>query len=103
MATNSVSPIDVVSAVEEYLDSLPAKRRGRRTRAEIDAPCDITPEFENYAPAVEPPIIIELDDAAQVRLPVLLHQLGQARSTALAAVIITKIYDLLGLELEGGA
>lgn len=98
MATNSVSPIDVVSAVEEYLDSLPAKRRGRRARAEIDAPYDITPETENYGP--EPTITIELDADALKRLPVLLWALGLARSDKAARVTILEILDLLGLELE---
>lgn len=102
MATNSVSPIDVVSAVEEYLDTLPAKRRGRRTRAEIDAPYDITPETENYGPEPEPTITIELNSDALTRLPVLLRQLSQARSDVVARVVTAKIYDLLGLELDGG-
>lgn len=100
MATNSVSPIDVVSAVEEYLDSLPAKRRGRRARAEIDAPYDITPETENYGPEPEPSITIELDTDALKRLPVLLRALGLARSDKAARVTILEILDLLGLELE---
>lgn len=39
---------DLLSAVESFFAELPAKRRGRRTRAEIDAPIDDTPEAENY-------------------------------------------------------
>lgn len=101
MATNSLpQPSAVVEAVEAYIDALPEKRRGRRTRAEIDAPYDITPETENYGPEPEPAITIELDDDAQVQLPKLLSQLGRARSDAAARVIEAKIYDLLGLEVK---
>lgn len=94
MTPNSVSPIDVVSAVEEYIDSLPAKRR--RVRVEV---CD-EPETENYAPEPEPTITIELDRAALTALPTLLSQLSRARSEIAAQFITAKIYRLLGLELE---
>lgn len=91
----------ILSDVEFFFDSLPEKRRGRRTRAEIDAPYDITPELENYGPEPEPTITIELDADALKKLPALLRQLSQARSDVMAGIVITKILDLLGLELEG--
>lgn len=93
---------DILTDVEFFFDSLPAKRRGRRTRAEIDAPYDITPECENYGPEAEPSVTIELDADALKRLPALLRALGLARSDKAARVTILEILDLLGLELEGG-
>lgn len=104
MTTTSLphDPTAILSEVESFFDTLPEKRRGRRTRAEIDADYDITPEVENYGPAVEPPIVIELDADALERLTALLFQLGRARSDVVAQVITTKILDLLDLELEDG-
>lgn len=96
MATSSVSynPAAILSEVESYFDSLPAKRR--RVRIEV---CD-EPEAENYGPAPEPTITIELDRAALTALPTLLSQLSKARSEVAAQFITAKIYRLLGLELE---
>lgn len=96
MASNSVSPIDIVAEVEAYIAELPGKRRGRRTRAEIDAPYDTTPELENYTTydANEP------DSEALAQFRTLLRQLGQARNDVIAQAIIKKIYRLLGLEPE---
>lgn len=96
MATSSVSynPAAILGDVESFFDSLPAKRR--RTRVEV---CD-EPETENYGPAAAPRIVIELDGDALEQLPVLLFQLGRARSDAAAQFITAKIYRLLGLELE---
>lgn len=104
MATTSLpqDPIAILADVEIYISELPAKRRGRRTRAEIDAPYDVTPELENYGPEPEPTITIELDADVLTQLPVLLRQLSQARSDVVARVVTAKIYDLLGLELESG-
>lgn len=97
MATSSVSynPAAILGEVESFFDSLPAKRR--RARVEV---CD-EPETENYAPEPEPTITIELDRAALEQLPVLLFQLGRARSDVVAQVVTLKIYRLLGLELDG--
>lgn len=92
----------ILADVEQFFDALPEKRRRKRTRAEIDADYDTTPEVENYGPPVEPPTIIELDADALARLPALLIQLGKARSDVVAQTITLKILDLLGLELDGG-
>ena len=95
MATSSLPQSTAILAdVELFFGSLPAKRR--RVRVEV---CD-EPETENYAPEPEPTIAIELDGDAQAQLPVLLFQLGRARSDAAAQFITAKIYRLLGLELE---
>lgn len=93
-------PAAILADVESFFDSLPEKRRGRRTRAEIDAPYDITPELENYGPEPEPTITIELDADALEELPKLLYQLAKSRSDAASAIIAGRIYALLGLELE---
>jgi hypothetical protein len=50
---NTFDTDGILAGLEAYLDELPAKRRGRRTRAEIDADYDITPEAENYPTAPE--------------------------------------------------
>lgn len=104
MTTSSLpqSAAAILSEVESFFDALPEKRRRKRTRAEINAAYDTTPERENYGPEPEPTITIELDDDAQVQLPKLLSQLGQARGHAVARVIEAKIYDLLGLEVDEG-
>lgn len=95
MATTSLpQSAAILSGVEEFFAELPAKRR--RSRVEV---CD-EPEAENYAPEPEPTIAIELDGDAQAQLPVLLFQLGRARSDAAAQFITAKIYRMLGLELE---
>lgn len=101
MATASIPQNAVVLAdVESFFDALPAKRRTRRSRAEIYAPSDTKPELENYAPSADPAIVIELDAEAQIQLPVLLFQLGRTRNDVVAQVVTAKIYDLLGLKLE---
>jgi hypothetical protein len=92
-------PSEVVEAVEEFFDALPPKKQ-RRTRSQIQI--DQAPESENYGLPVAPPIVIELDADAQTELPWLLHRLGRARNDAVAQIITAKIYDLLGVELEGG-
>lgn len=50
MTTNSLpqDPTEILAGVESFFDELPAKRRGRRTHAEINAPQDDAPESENY-------------------------------------------------------
>jgi hypothetical protein len=93
-------PTVILADVESFFDSLPEKRRGRRTRAEIDAPVDITPELENYGEPPAPTIAIELDADALEELPKLLYQLAKSRSDAASAIIAGRIYALLGLELE---
>ena len=102
MTTTSLpqDPAAIVSEVESFFDSLPAKRRGRRTRAEIDAGYDLSPELENYGPEPDPPVIIELDADALARLSKLLRALGLARHDRAARVTILEILDLLGLEAE---
>lgn len=101
MATNSLpQPAELAEAVEAFFDTLPEKRRRKRTRAEINADYDVTPERENYDTEPESTITIELNDTALTRLPVLLRQLGQARSNVVAEVVTMKILALLGLELE---
>lgn len=93
----------ILAEVEQFFDTLPEKRRRKRTRAEINAGYDTTPEIENYAVATaEPTITIELDDVARAVLPVLLGQLGEARTTATAQLITAKIYALLGLKVDDG-
>jgi len=84
----------ILSGVEEFFAELPAKRR--RARVEVCA----EPEAENYGPAPEPTITIELDRAALTALPTLLSQLSKARSEVAAQFITAKIYRLLVLELE---
>lgn len=103
MTANSLpQPSELVEAVEAYISELPERRRRKRTRAEIIADRDQSPEIENYAPVPEPPHVIELDDDALERLTTLLFQLGRARGDAVARITITMILDLLGLELEDG-
>lgn len=100
MTANSLpQPSELVEAVEEFIDALPPKKQ-RRTSAQVQI--DQAPEIENYGPPVAPSITIELDADAQTELPWLLHRLGRARNDAVAQIITAKIYDLLGLELEGG-
>ena len=103
MAANSVSPIGIVEAVEVYIDALPATRRRKRTRAEIDADYDTTPEIENYGPAVEPPPVCILDSDAQVQLIVLLYQLNTSRNDAATKAVFEKICALVGLDTDGDA
>ncbi len=93
----------ILASVEEYFDALPATRRRRRTRAEINADYDITPEGENYGEPIEPPIVIELDADAQAELLWMLGRLGRAKNDAVARMLIVKVLDVLGLKLEGGA
>ena len=38
----------ILAGIDGFFEGLPAKRRGRRTRAEIDAPIDDAAEVENY-------------------------------------------------------
>ena len=105
MATSSLphDPTAILSEVESFFDALPEKRRRKRTHAEIYGPQDDTSETENYATvATKPAITIELDDVAHAVLPVLLGQLGEARSVATAQLITAKIYQVLGLEVENG-
>lgn len=105
MTTTSLphDPTTILSGVESFFDALPATRRRKRTHAEIYGPQDDAPETENYATATANPIItIELDDVAQAVLPVLLGQLGEARSVATVQLITAKIYQLLGLKVENG-
>lgn len=96
MTANSLPQSSAILAcVEEYFDSLPAKRR--RSRQIVD----VAPELENYAPEPEPTITIELDATALTELPKLLHQLSKARSDVAAQWLTFKIYRLLGLEMDG--
>lgn len=101
MTTQSLphDPTAILAGVEAFIDALPATRRRKRTQAEIYEP-DQRPETENYEPEPEPTVTIELNEAALVRLPVLLAELAQTRSTAMAQLVTLKIYRLLGLELE---
>ncbi len=101
MAVTSLpqDPTGILADVESFFDALPAKKQ-RRTSAQVQI--DQAPEVENYGPPVASPIVIELDADALTELPWLLHRLGRARNDAVAQIITAKIYDLLGLELEGG-
>lgn len=96
MANDSISPTGIVGAVEEYLDSLPATKRRKRTRAEIDAAMDNSPESENYV--IDVP---ERGNPALAQFRLLLFQLGQARSDVAAEFITMKIYRLLDLPMDG--
>lgn len=100
MAVTSLpqDPAGIIAEVELFFDSLPAKRRGRRTRAEIDAPVDDSAEAENYAPTDAAP---EHDPAALAEFKALLRQLGKARSDVVAEIVIAKIYRLLDLAQDG--
>jgi len=104
MAVTSLpqDPTGILAEVESFFDALPAKKQ-RRTSAQVKI--DQAPESENYSPVTEvtpSSITIELDADALTELPWLLHRLGRARNDAVAQIITAKIYDLLGLELEGG-
>lgn len=92
-------PTGILAEVEQFFDALPPKKQ-RRTSAQVQI--DQAPEIENYGPPAVPSITIELDADAQTELPWLLHRLGRARNDAVAQIITAKIYDLLGLELDGG-
>jgi hypothetical protein len=76
---------EILSEVEAFIDSLPAKRR-RRTKAEVETPS----------------VALELNHDAQVKLHKLLQQLGRARSDVIAQLITMKIYALLGMALDCG-
>lgn len=104
MTTQSLpqDPTAILTSVEEFFDELPSTRRRKRTRAEITADYDTTPEIENYGPAIEPPHVIELDEDAIAELVWFLQRLGRARNDVVARPIIAKILDLLDLELDGG-
>ena len=96
-------PAAVVEAVEEFIDALPAKRRGRRTRAEIDAPIDDAPESENYGPPTPAPIVCVLDSNTQVELIVLLYRLNTSRNDATTKAAFEEICALVGLDTDGAA
>ncbi len=90
-------PAGIIADVESFFDSLPEKRRRKRTHAEIYEP-DQTPESENYVTGSEP----EPDSEALAEFRRLLRQLRQALSDVVAEVITAKIYKLLDLPLDGG-
>jgi hypothetical protein len=93
-------PAQIIAGVEEYFDSLPAKRR-RRTQAEINEQ-DTTPETENYN-GMDPAAVsirCELTHADQVTLHLLLWELGRARGASAAHAIIVEIRDMVGLSYE---